>query len=87
MIRAKQVTAAELDATLVALQNAGSKIWQVHSCPVNFKGQQEELGKGQSTWGATVEMNFMVTYLEPKATVPDDKQDPAPSTEGTARGD
>ena len=62
MIRAKQTTAKELDETLVALQNDGAQIWQVHPCPMNFKGQQEDVGKGQTNWGATVEMNFVVTY-------------------------
>ena len=71
MIRAKQVTAKELDETLVALQTDGAKIWQVHPCPANFKGQQDDMGKGQTNWGATVEMNFMVTYFvtPPKAEV------------------
>lgn len=71
MIRAKQTTAKELDETLVSLQNDGAQIWQVHPCPVNFKGQQEDMGKGQTNFGATLEMNFMVTYsARPKAESP-----------------
>lgn len=75
MIRAKQTTAKELDETLVSLQNDGAQIWQVHTCPANFKGQQDDMGKGQTNFGATLEMNFMVTYLvkAQKAESPNDQ--------------
>ena len=64
MIRSTQVSSKELDNALVSLQSNGSTIWQIHPCPVNFKGQQEDLGQGKQDLGMVVEMNFVITYFE-----------------------